>query len=205
MEYTLGVSQAKFWKAVGKETRQANIWLTGVLTWRYLNWVLNKEEKDNPVSLKIHWNERIKEPKKAENGCLCSSSYSFIAVGWVNSILPQNSTHSKETLWAQAEESVRKLLWTSVGSDFLIWRRCSFNFWVGKIPWRRAWHPTPVSLPRESSLDRGAWWGTWGHKESGMTEVTEHSTAKCYFYNHYSPCWAGRSTSWNQDCQEKYQ
>jgi len=25
-------------------------------------------------------------------------------------------------------------------------RRCRFDPWVGKIPWRRAWHPTPVFL-----------------------------------------------------------
>ena len=25
--------------------------------------------------------------------------------------------------------------------------RCGFNLWVGKIPWRRKWHPTPVFLP----------------------------------------------------------
>ena len=24
------------------------------------------------------------------------------------------------------------------------------EFWVGKIPWRRAWQPTPVFLPGES-------------------------------------------------------
>ena len=24
-----------------------------------------------------------------------------------------------------------------------------FSLWVGKIPWRRAWQPTPVFLPRE--------------------------------------------------------
>ena len=24
--------------------------------------------------------------------------------------------------------------------------RCRFNPWVGKIPWSRKWHPTPVSL-----------------------------------------------------------
>ena len=24
-----------------------------------------------------------------------------------------------------------------------------FNLWVGKIPWRRKWQPTPVLLPRE--------------------------------------------------------
>ena len=29
-------------------------------------------------------------------------------------------------------------------------RRLGFNPWVGKIPWRRAWQPTPVFLPGES-------------------------------------------------------
>ena len=30
------------------------------------------------------------------------------------------------------------------------WGRPGFNPWVGKIPWRRAWQPTPVFLPGES-------------------------------------------------------
>ena len=29
-------------------------------------------------------------------------------------------------------------------------KRCRFNPWVRKIPWRRAWQPTPVFLPGES-------------------------------------------------------
>ena len=29
-------------------------------------------------------------------------------------------------------------------------RRLDFDPWVGKIPWRRAWQPTPVFLPGES-------------------------------------------------------
>ena len=29
-------------------------------------------------------------------------------------------------------------------------RRFRFDLWVGKIPWRRAWQPTPVFLPGES-------------------------------------------------------
>ena len=29
-------------------------------------------------------------------------------------------------------------------------KRCQFNPWVGKIPWRRTWQPTPVFLPGES-------------------------------------------------------
>ena len=29
-------------------------------------------------------------------------------------------------------------------------KRCRFDPWVGKIPWRRKWQPTPVFLPGES-------------------------------------------------------
>jgi len=28
--------------------------------------------------------------------------------------------------------------------------RCEFSPLIGKIPWRMAWQPTPVFLPRES-------------------------------------------------------
>ena len=33
-------------------------------------------------------------------------------------------------------------------------KRCRFNPWVGKIPWRRAWQPTPVFLPGKSQGQR---------------------------------------------------
>ena len=39
-------------------------------------------------------------------------------------------------------------------------KRCrtrGFYPWIGKIPRRRAWQPTPVFLPGEFSLDQGAW------------------------------------------------
>ena len=29
-------------------------------------------------------------------------------------------------------------------------KRLGFNTWIGKIPWRRAWQPTPLFLPGES-------------------------------------------------------
>ena len=32
--------------------------------------------------------------------------------------------------------------------------RQQFHPWVGKIPWRRAWQPTPVFLPGESHSQR---------------------------------------------------
>jgi len=33
-------------------------------------------------------------------------------------------------------------------------KRPGFSPWVGKIPWRRAWQPTPVFLPGESHGQR---------------------------------------------------
>ena len=34
------------------------------------------------------------------------------------------------------------------------WKRCGFDPWVGKIPWRRAWQPIPVFFPGESHGQR---------------------------------------------------
>ena len=36
-------------------------------------------------------------------------------------------------------------------------RRRGFSPWVGKIPWRRKWHPLQYFC-LESPMDRGAWW-----------------------------------------------
>ena len=45
-----------------------------------------------------------------------------------------------------------------------------FDPWVGKIPWRRKWQPTPVFLPGESQGQRSrASYCPWGHKESDTT------------------------------------
>ena len=43
--------------------------------------------------------------------------------------------------------------------------------WVRKIPWRRAWLPTAVFLPRESYGWRSlAGYSPWGHKDSDTIE-----------------------------------
>ena len=53
-------------------------------------------------------------------------------------------------------------------------RRPGFDPWVRKIPWRRAWQPTPVFLPGESHGQRGlAGCGPWGRTESDTTEVVK--------------------------------
>ena len=49
--------------------------------------------------------------------------------------------------------------------------RPAFNPWVGKVPWRRKRHPTPVLLPWKSHGWRSlGGYSPWGHKESDMTE-----------------------------------
>ena len=51
--------------------------------------------------------------------------------------------------------------------------RRGFNPWVGKVPWRRAWQPTPVFLPGESHGQRSlVGYSPWGRKESDMIETT---------------------------------
>ena len=52
-------------------------------------------------------------------------------------------------------------------------KRCRFDPWVRKIPWRRTWQPTPVFLPGESHGQRSLeGYSPWGHRESDTTEVT---------------------------------
>ena len=56
------------------------------------------------------------------------------------------------------------------------WRRCkrnTFHPWVGKIPWRRRWQPTPVFLPGKITwTEKPDRLQSIGHKESDRTEVT---------------------------------
>ena len=50
-------------------------------------------------------------------------------------------------------------------------KRCRFDPWVRKIPWRRAWQLTPVSLPGESHGQRSlVGYSPRGCKELDMTE-----------------------------------
>ena len=74
----------------------------------------------------------------------------------------------------------------------LQWARPRFDPWVGKIPWRRAWQPTPAFLPGESHGQRSlAGYSPCGHKESGVTKCTHRHTQTyvnihTHIYIHYT-------------------
>ena len=51
-------------------------------------------------------------------------------------------------------------------------RRPGFDPWVGKIPWRRKWQPTPVFLPG-NPMDRGAWQATVHRVTKSWTQLSD--------------------------------
>ena len=52
-----------------------------------------------------------------------------------------------------------------------------FSPWIGKIPWRRAWQPTPVFLPGESlRIEELGGLQSIGSRRIGHDSVTKHST-----------------------------
>ena len=71
------------------------------------------------------------------------------------------------------------LRWLSGKESTCQWRRWGFDPWVGKIPWKRIWQPTPVFLPGQShGQGRLAGCSPRGHKESDMTKLlSTHSTS----------------------------
>ena len=69
------------------------------------------------------------------------------------------STNTKASLVAETAKRLPAMRETRVPS------------WVGKIPWRRKWQPTPVFLPRESREWRNlVGYSPCGRKESDTTE-----------------------------------
>ena len=69
-------------------------------------------------------------------------------------------------------------------------RRCGFDPWVGKIPWRRKWQSTPVLLPGKSHGQRSlVGYSPWGRKESDRTE-------RLHF--HFTITFMAIRTSWSK-------
>ena len=59
-------------------------------------------------------------------------------------------------------------------------RRTGFNPWVGKIPWRREWQPTPLFLPEQFHGQRSlADPSPWGCKESDTIEQLTLTRLEC--------------------------
>ena len=77
----------------------------------------------------------------------CNAGDPGSILGWEDPLEKEMATHSS-TLWEIQVQS-----------------------WVGKIPWRRKWQPTPVLLPGQFHGQMSlVGYSPWGCKESGTTE-----------------------------------
>ena len=88
------------------------------------------------------------------------------------------ATHSSILAWkiSRTEEPGRlqsmgyweQSRWHSGKESVCQCKRLWFDPWLGKIPWRRKWQPTPVFLPEKShgQIDASGGHSPWGYKES---------------------------------------
>ena len=66
-------------------------------------------------------------------------------------------------------------------------KRCGFDPWGRKIPWRRKWQPTPIFLPGKFHGQRSmAGYSPWGRKEHIYTGTTvDYTNTALYLYGAY--------------------
>ena len=75
-------------------------------------------------------------------------------------------------LWGHTESDTTEATWRrrrrfSIKESTCQCRRCRFDVWVGKIPWRRECQPTPVVLPGKSHGQRSL----AGYSQQGRRRV----------------------------------
>ena len=86
--------------------------------------------------------------------------------GWLSGSVEGETLVRKDSLLAVGPASLTGI---PIVATSQCWRP-RFNSWVGKIPWRRKWQPTPVVLPGKSHGPRSlVGYGPRGHKESDTT------------------------------------
>ena len=108
----------------------------------------------------------------------------------MNVIWCHTTTRMTHNQWALVTQ------WWRIHLQFRRCRRCRFHPWVGKIPWRRKWQPTPVVLPGKSHGQRSLVdYSPWGFKESNMTEVLNHHLWKSILW----PALKERSQTWKRN------
>ena len=69
-------------------------------------------------------------------------------------LLSKYTQHTQGRVWGFIGGSVVKKKKKKNTCQCRRYKRWWFNPWVGKIPWKKAWQPTPVFLPGESHEQR---------------------------------------------------
>ena len=97
---------------------------------------------------------------------------------WSGNQIPYGTTKTS------AAKQVTKYRWLSGKESACRSKRCGFDPWVRKIPWRRKWKPTPVLLHGKFNGQRSlAGYSPRGHKESDTT-VKLNTHTHTYTHTH---------------------
>ena len=76
-------------------------------------------------------------------------------------------------------------------------RRCGFDSWVGKIPWRREWQPSAIFLSGKFHGQRSlAGYSPWDCKELDMTEqLSTHAHTLTHHSQRFRPLHDGSQST----------
>ena len=130
------------------------------------------------------WGEKTHYPWtdewKSKMQCLHTVEYYYSGIKRNDSLTPATMWVNLESIMLSARRQPQETTWSDLISGFpdgLVVKNlpatCGFDPWVGKIPWRRAWQPTPVFLPGEAHGQKNlAGYSPQGHKGSDTTEAT---------------------------------
>ena len=125
----------------------------------------------------------------------CSSPISLLVTAWTpRHILALSLLCSCNSLGLQGGAVIKNLPANSRRR-----KRCEFDPWVGKIPWRRAWQPTPVLLPGESHGQRSlvgyspwiaksqTWLSDWAQAKTTHSLISSMSSLNSCLSNESPP------------------
>ena len=72
-------------------------------------------------------------------------------------------------------------------------RKCGFDPWIWKIPWRKKWQPTPAVLPGKSHGQKSqAGCSPWGHKSQSRPSLNTECQKKSTIFIITEKKWRGR-------------
>ena len=142
-------------------------------------------------SLRISWHSRKftqSRPWRLRSALASCQCYPVTSNPCLSTTDPQTPSQEPWPYPKWKNKQTKMLIFTKGGKvekinlDLLRWsrihlqcRRPGFNPWVGKVPWRREWQPTPVFLPGEFHGQRIlVGYSPWGHKEARLSEWHFH-------------------------------
>ena len=148
-------------------------------------------QKDRMVLVMISTASRISSSLITSGGAnLMMSPW----VGLARSPLSRSRRHTFQA--SQSKEKPSSVCWSMIrslqgwgrpgknkipsrSSVCLKFGRPRFHLWVGKIPWRRKWQPTPVLLPGKSH----GWGSLAGYSPRGGTELASTERHHCHCHS----------------------